>query len=290
MNIKWEEGSPASVGCYGHVAIWLNGQVYIGGGYDKILEPSYTIKCYDPVNNSWSFSVTTPHHYFAMTTINSKIVTAGGQNGRKKTNQVLTMDGYQLKNYTEMITARSKATAAGHQGMLIITGGEDDTGNILSSTELFNSNIDQWYLCSDLPQPYSWLRSAIVDNSLYLLGGFDKNGKTCHTVFTAPLDTLSTHQLKWNTHQDTPWHLCTPVSINGMHLLAVGGLNSYACTAGIYKLNDVNHNWEAIGHTPSQMYRSAVVCTADNRIIVIGGLNDKVQETNKVWIGSFKSQ
>ena len=279
------------MGCYGHVAIWLNGQVYIGGGYDKILEPSYTIKCYDPVNNSWNFSVTTPYHHFAMTTINSKVVTAGGRNrGKKKTNQVLTMDGYQLKNYTEMITARSGATAAGHQGMLIITGGEDDKGNTLSSTELFNSNIGQWYLCSDLPQPHRWLQSAIVDNTLYLLGGFNQNGSFCHAAYTAPLDTLSTHQLKWNTHQDTPWDLCAPVSINGMHLLVVGGLNSYACTAGIYKLNNVNHKWEAIGHTPSQIYRSAVVSLADNRIIVIGGLNDKVEETNKVWIGSFKSQ
>ena len=68
--------------------------------------------------------------------------------------------------------------------------------------------------------------------------------------------------------------------------ILVGGLNSNACTAGIYKLDNVNYNWEAIGHTPSQIYRSAVVSTADNGIIiVIGGSNDKVEETNKVWIG-----
>ena len=106
------------------------------------------------------------------------------------------------KNYTEMITTRSEATAVDHQGMLIITGGEDDKGNLLSSTELFNSNIGQWYLCSDLPQQHRWLQSAIVDNILYLLGGFNKNGNTCHRVFIDPLDTLSIYQLKWNTHQD----------------------------------------------------------------------------------------
>ena len=39
-----------------------------------------------------------------------------------------------------------------------------------------------------------------------------------------------------------------------MHLLMVGGLSSNACTAGIYKLDNVNYNWEAIGHTPSQIY------------------------------------
>ena len=52
------------------------------------------------------------------------------------------MDAGQLKNYTKMITARSLATAIGHQGMLIITGGMDDKGKILSSTELFDSKVN----------------------------------------------------------------------------------------------------------------------------------------------------
>ena len=64
------------------------------------------------------------------------------------------MDADQLKNYTKMITARSCATAAGHQGMLIITGGRDDKNKTLSSTELFDSNNGQCYKCSNLPQPH----------------------------------------------------------------------------------------------------------------------------------------
>ena len=113
-----------------------------------------------------------------------------------------------------MTTARSWATAAGYQGMLIITGGKDDKGNILSSTELFDSKNGQWHNCSDLPMPHYSLRSVIVDNILYLLGGFNKHSPSSE-VFTAPLDTLSTHQLMWNTHQDTPWCASTPVSVNG---------------------------------------------------------------------------
>ena len=216
MNNKWEEGAPAPVGCYGHIAIWLNGLVYVRGGWETVYQSSCIINCYDPVNNSWSSSINTAYCNFAMTTLNNKLVTAGGRDRSDKiTNQILLLDAGQLKNYINMIIARSHATAAGHQGMLIITGGVDDKGKILSSAELFDSNNGQWYKCSDLPQPHYWLQSVIVDNILYLLSGIDEGYRDSTVVFTAPLNTLSTHQLKWNTHQDTPWCASAPVSVNG---------------------------------------------------------------------------
>ena len=292
MNIKWEEGAPAPVGCYGHTAVWLNGLVYVGGGYETRWNTSCIIDCYDPVNNSWSSSINTTYCNFAMTTLNNKLVTAGGWDGsNKRTTQVFTLDAGQLKNYTKMVTARTMATAAGHQGMLIITGGMDDKYKILSSTELFDSNNGQWYKCSDLPQPHTWLQSVIVDNVLYVLGGFKDNYSTT-AAFTAPLDTLSTHQLKWNTHQDTPWGYSAPVSVNGTYLLIVGGYKDTGgkATSDIHKLNKVSHSWEAIGHIPSARYSAAAVNTADNRVIVIGGWNDKGDDTNTVWIGSCEPQ
>ena len=293
MNIKWEEGAPAPVSRYRHTAVWLNGLVYVGGGYDTALELSYIINRYDPVNNSWSSSINITYFGFAMTTLNNKLVTAGGMDrSDKRTTQVLTLDAGQLNKYTKMIKARVLATAAGHQGMLIITGGWDDNNKILSSTELFDSNTGQWYKCSDLPQPHYCLQSVIVDSILYVLGGY-KDARYSPAVFTAPLDTLSTHQLKWNTHQDTPWCVSAPVSVNGTHLLIVGAYKSTGgntFTSDIHKLNKVSHSWEAIGHIPSARYRAAAVSTADNRVIVIGGGNDKYEDTNTVWIGSCEPQ
>ena len=267
----------------------------MGGGSESGAKPSYMINCYDPVNNSCSSSISTPYSYFAMTTLNNKLVTAGGEDrSGKRTNQILIMDAGLLKNYTKMITARSAATAVGHQGMLIITGGYDDKGKISSSTELFDSNNGQWYKCSDIPQPYIDLKSVIVDNILYLLGGAKiidfGHAINSPAVFTAPLDTLSTHQLKWNTHQDTPWCDSAPVSINGTHLLIVGGWKDGKCTSDIHKVNKFSHSWEAIGHIPSARRSSAAVSTADNRVIVIGGMNDKYEATNTVWIGSCEPQ
>ena len=289
MNIKWEEGSPAPVGCAGHTAVWLNGLVYVGGGTEAGWKASYTINCYDPLKNSWSSLINTPYRFFAMTKLNNKLLIAGGEDKSfKVTNQILIMDDGQLKNYTKMTTARSTAAAAGHQGMLIITGGYDH--GRLSSTELFDSTNGQWYTCSDLPQSLSWIQSVIVDNILYLLGGINKDGNDSTAVFTAPLDTLSRHQLKWNTHQDTPWCQSAPVSVNGTQLLIVGGGKRFTYTSEVHKLNKVSHTWEAIGCIPSARYSSAAVSTADNRVIVIGGYNDKLKDTNTVWIGSCEPQ
>ena len=296
MNIKWEEGAPAPVGHIGHTAVWLNRLVYVGGGYVTGLKESYIINCYDPVNNSWSSPINTPYCFFAMTTLNNKLLIVGGMDkSYKRTNQILTMDAGQLKNYTKMITARLRATATGHQGMLIITGGWDDKGKRLSSTELFDSSNGQWHVSDDLPRPHYLLKSVIVDNILYLLGGANKDGAS-PAVFTVPLDpdTLSKYQLKWNTLKDTPWCGSAPVSVYGTHLLIVGGVkemgDNYMRTSDVYKLNKVSHSWEAIGHIPSARSSSAAVSTADNRVIVIGGLNDKSENANTVWIGSCDPQ
>ena len=282
------------MGRAGHTAVWLNGLVYVGGGFETGSKASY-INCYDPVNNSWSSPINTPYGHFAMTTLNNKLLIAGGEDkSYKSTNQILTMDAGQLKNYTKMITARSHATATGHQGMLIITGGVDDKFNMLSSTELFDSNNGQWYMSIDLPQPHSWLQSVIVDNILYLLGGVYKDYTNSPAVFTAPLDTLLSYQLKWNTLQDTPRCASAAVSVYDKHLLIVGGVkkigDKYTRTSDVYKLNKVSHSWEAIGNIPSARNRSAAVSTADNRIIVIGGRDDKYEYTNTVWIGSCDPQ
>ena len=271
-----------------------DGKVYIGGGRDNtsLLVPSYRINVYNPVNNSWSPSpIITTYGFFAMTTLNGQLITAGGwDRSYEVTNKIFSLDGDHLKEYTRMITPRWLATAASHQGTLVITGGIDDKHRKLATTELFDSTTRQWYTTSDLPLPHYWLQSVIVNNTLYLLGGSNQDGMS-PAIFTAPLDTLSSHQLKWSSQQDTPWCRSAPVSIQGRHLLTVGGLkktgSDYVPTSDITMFNKVSHSWQAIGHIPSARTGPAVVSVADNEIVVVGGMDDEGQYTNTVWNGSY---
>ena len=290
MNFQWKEGAPAPVARYGHTAVWLNGLVYVGGGSETGWKASFMISCYDPVNNLWSSSIKTPYSFFAMTTLSNNLLIAGGiDKSYKLTNCVLRMDADQFKNYTKMIRGRSSPAAVGYQGMLIITGGKDNENDKLSSTELFDSATGQWYTCNDLPRPHSWLQSVIIDDMLYLLDGLNHGGAST-AVFTASLDTLKRHELRWSTHQDTPWPNLTPVSVCSKTLLTVGGCRSKILTSNIYKLNKVNHNWEVIGCIPSERESTSAVSTSDNTIIVVGGLSKNEKITKTVWIGSCNPQ
>ena len=288
MNVKWKNGAQAPENRYGHAALCLNGMIYVGGGMNKI-ESSYTIDCFDVINDSWIPSIDTPYCFFSMTVLNNKLILVGGYNkNTQATKEILAMDAGQLKLFTTMITARACATAAGHQEMLIISGGIDKNLNKLTTTVLFDSKNQQWYNCNDLPEPYCSLKSVIVDDMLYMLGGINKDGSYSSAVFAAPLNTLLEHQLKWYTLQDTPWWCCTPVSVNNTHLLIVGG-NKDTYTSDVYKFNKIIQHWESIGHVPIPLHSSAVVSTA-NKVTVIGGRISNRNITNAVWIGTFEPQ
>jgi len=299
VSIKWQDGVPAPVGCV-HTAVLLGGKVYIGGGSEGRVgslpqTPSYRINIYSLTDNSWSPSpINTSYYYFAMTTLNNELITAGGKDRSVKvTNQIFSLNGDHLKNYTRMITPRYRATAAGHQGTLIITGGKDSKSRTLATTELFNTITGQWYSTNDLPLPHYGLHSVIVENTLYLLGETNNDGMSPE-VFASPLDTLSSHKLQWSSPQCSPSCHSAPVSMQGKHLLTVGGMkktgSDYVYTSDIYKLNKVSDSWVVIGQIPSARNGPAAVNVADNKIVVVGGLDDKGHYTNTVWIGSFEPQ
>ena len=287
MNIKWQKGAPAPVKDVHHTAVLHDGKVYTGGGY----ESSDRIYIYTLANNSWNPSpINTSYKHFAMTTLNNQLITAGGKDrSNKVTNKIFSLDGDHLKEYTRMITPRCWATAIGHQGTMILVGGEDKNKK-LATTELFNSTTRQWYSTGDLPLPRYHLKSVIIHNVLYLLGGYDDNSYFSKAMFTAPLDTLSSNQLKWSSQQDIPFINSAPVSIQGRHLLTVGGYKGHVVTGDIHMFNKVSHSWEVIGQIPSTRSAPAVVSVADNKLVVVGGYDDKYCYTNTVWIGSCEPQ
>jgi len=267
--------------------------VYIGGGYERGKKAlfgtgSYRIDVYTVDNNTWSpLPINTPFCHFAITILNNQLITAGGKDSSGKvTNKVFLIDGNHLNEYTRMITPRYYAAAAGHQGSLIIAGGNDDQYRTLSTTELFESNTGQWYTTSNLPLPHYGLHSVIADNILYLLGGHDQDGSYSQAQFTASLDTLLSHQLNWTLLHITKLSNSAPLCMQGKHLLTIG-----EHTNNVYKFNKVSHSWEVIEHTPSIRSGSAAVGVADNKIVVVGGYDMRQKKyTDTVWIGSCEPQ
>ena len=243
--------------------------------------------------NSWNPPISIDYCWFAMATLNNRLLIVGGKNrvGGKATDQIFKMDTTgQLEFYTKMNTARSWTTAFSHEDMLLVVGGKDVNGTALSSIELFDSRNEEWYLCNNLPSPHYLLGAVIVNSNLYLLGGVNQNNECSPKVFVASLDTLSTrHELNWRAHTDTPYHCSAAVCVDGTHLLLLGGSRNHhhEYTSDVYRLDQGSESWVKIGNLPFVRNLLAPVVMDDGSIIVIGGTKNKGIPANTMWKGSY---
>ena len=290
VNIKWEEGAPAPVATVAHTAVLFNGAIYVGGGACLNEDDRYRINIYHPDTNKWDDAIDTPHAFFAMTVLADKLIVVGGMVKRSLmiTNKLLTLQSGQWKDYSQMPTARSFASAVSHQSMMIVMGGEHLEQKI-STTELLDSTTGQWFACDDLPRPLTYFRSVIVGDILYTLGGVTTDGNS-KAVYAALLDALSSHKLKWQQLADTPWVGSAAFSLNNKYLLAVGGyaVHDTVCVLKREKGSMVTStSWESIDSLPNVHIASSTVSLA-NQIIVIAGYDEKSCYHKIVSIGTLK--
>ena len=242
--------------------------------------------------------IDSPHALFAMAFLIDKLLIVGGFNRTNKniyTNKVLVLDSGQWKDYTEMPTARGAVTAVSHQSMMIVMGGSGDDDNTFSTTELLDGTTGQWFKCDDLPQPLQSSQSVIAGDMLYVLGGYNADNDPSTAVYAAPLNNLSSHQLKWQRLIDTPRGGLAAISLNNKYVLAVGGKKeidqNYILTNEVFTLNSTATTWTLTTTIPMEVMGSAVVCDNTSRLIVIGGIiimEGEMNIINKVYIGSFQ--
>ena len=281
VNIKWEEGVPVPVATAGHTAVLYNDD-------DDI----YKINIYHPDTNKWDDPINSPHAGFAMTVLVDKLIIVGGLvRGSGSTNRLLTLQGGQWDDYSQMPTTRWCASAVSHQSMMIVMGGMDANKHILGTTELLDSTNGQWFKCNDLPQPLFWLQSVIVGGLLYTLGGVHDNVDDSKAAYAAPLHALSNHQLQWQQLADAPWDDPAAVSMNNKYLLAVGGEAEHG-TVYVLKIDKAGSmitstSWESIGTLPKVHVGTSAV-SLGNQIIVIGGMDEEGQKHKTVTIGTFQ--
>ena len=293
VNIEWREGTAAPVSRVLHTAVLLDGVIYVGGCYhDAEVSVLHRIDIYHVETDSWDKSpIITPYRYFAMTTLNNHLITAGGRGSNNQaTDIIFTLENgaAELKEYSTMMIPKYLVAAASHQAMLIIAGGRNNEGDYLASTEVLDSTTGQWHVCNPLPQACSWSQLVVVSHKLYLIGGYGPAGSASSAVYSSPLDSIKKYHLQWISFPNLPWWLPASVSSGDADLIILGGLKMVKDrpirTSNIYMFNKDNHNWEVIGHIPSKRGAPAAVA-AGNKIIVIGGRSSKGKHTNTVWIG-----
>ena len=86
-----------------------------------------------------------------------------------------------------MAEARSEHPAAVFDGEVVIMGGFVEIGlgqsGVTASVEAYDPDLDRWRELTELPEPRHHGMAAVVDDRLFMIGGFDAPGDPAETVW-----------------------------------------------------------------------------------------------------------
>ncbi len=218
--------------------------------------------------------------YFAMTSLANRLVLVGGVYPRNNqpTNQLSVLEsGEWTHPYPPINIARSSSTAVSFNNHIIVAGGYD--GKVrTSSVEVMDVASRRWCIAQSLPNPRSILKSTLIGNTLYLMGGCNHIGGATKTVHHVDLNELIAKALSnldtptlWQTLQEVPLVMSAPLSI-GRSLLAVGGeVDRFHPSSSIHFYQPDTRRWVKVGDLPTARYRCTCSVLPSGEVIVAGG-------------------
>ncbi len=259
-------------------SVVIGDTVYVGGGFAVNDRDRCTVMKLE--QDQWTKLPEYTAKYFAMTSLANRLVLVGGNNPRnkKRTNQLAVFEsGEWTHPYPPMNIARSSSTAVSFNNRIIVAGGDDDKERT-SSVEVLDVASRRWYIAQSLPNPRSSLKSTLIGNTLYLMGGYDHTLSATKTVYHVDLtelvakahSNLDTPTL-WQTLQEAPLFWSAPLSI-GRSLLAVGGLDDRVNpSSSIHLYQPDTRRWVKVGDLPTARYNCTCSVLPSGEVIVAGG-------------------
>ena len=258
-------------------SVVIGDTVYVGGGGAYNDRDRCTVMKLE--QDQWTKLPEYTAKLFAMTSLANRLVLVGGWDLRnnKPTNQLAVFESGEWPHpYPPMNIARDSSTAVSFNNHIIVAGGRGDKGRT-SSVEVLDVASRRWYIAQSLPNTQSELKSTLIGNTLYLIGGFDHTRaiKTVHHVdlnelIAKALPNLDTPTL-WQTLQEVPLVRSAPLSI-GRSILTVGGANDRLNpSSSIHLYQPDTRRWVKVGDLPTA--RDCCTCSVlpSGEVIVAGG-------------------
>ena len=262
-------------------ATWLKDKLYVGGGQTapgSSLRDRAQLYIYSTTNLSWS-TIDTPVYYFGLVAYELKrLLLLGGRNytpaiAANEPAGTVVNTVWEVKlgrnawvnNFPPMKVRRSFASTVCFEKSLIVSGGESEKGKI-ASIEIFDGQDHQWTCLShSLPKASSRIKSIVLGDCIYMLGGDGQNKK----LFCASLRSLLTGDFKWNS-SDMPCEWSAPAVFRN-RLMAFGGSDEEP-SAAVYALSPSVNKWIHVGDMPQKLYSASVVAQPTGELIAIGGM------------------
>ena len=254
--------------------------VYVGGGVSGF-DNSYIVMAYNTRSQTWHQLPPHATWGFAMVVINNKLVLVGGHNRSGDDTNILGVWEAVKRQWTHpygpMPTPRSWPSAVVYKQWLIVAGGVTGS-NRVSTTEVLDISSNQWNSAPPTPNPWSEMKSAIIGDMCYFMGGFDSASGATERVYSVSLlalvsrttSTSSTPHPIWKTICTLPHTFSAPLSIGG-ELLAVGGGQNSISFAHIHHYVPETNKWVVVGHTRPPISRCSCTLISERLIAVVGG-------------------
>ena len=286
LQLKWRRGPdmPFKMSDYAQ-SVQIQGTLYVGGGdagYGS--DSNYVVMTYDIRAGKWATLPPYKARGFAMTVINNHLLLVGGMGhgGRSKELGVWRADSKKWTHpYPDMTTPRDTSSAVTYKQWLVVAGGYGAGASKLSSVEVMDTDTKQWYTGPPTPIAWSSMKTAVVDDVCYLMGGYIGYNSADHfKVYSVSLPALVSQLNSDSSAKDTqiwkeipqlPVMYATPLSISGS-LLAVGGNDKHhKAVSAIHLYQPDAGQWMKVSDMPTQRYLCTCIMTTDQELLVAGG-------------------
>ena len=261
-------------------SVLVQGTLYVGGGETGSGNNEYIVMAYDISGGKWAKLPPYSECYFAMTVINSQLVLIGGGPYAGRKSKVLGVWSAGSKKWThpypDMLTACYRCSAAVYNEWLVVAGGWGAGSVRLSSVQVMNTDTKQWYTAPPTPVPWTEMKTAVVGDVCYFMGGF-VSGTATSKVYGVSLPALIS-QLNSEKKSVQLWKeselryaYSAPLTINGS-LFAVGGHDEASKpVSAIHVYQPDAEKWANVRDLPTPRHLCTCTMISDVKLLVAGG-------------------
>ena len=224
------------------------------------------------------------------------VVIGGNYDG----NVVNSVEMYSLANRTwskqaPMQEKRYSLTAHFCSGQVMVTGGQNDTGNTKNTIEYIQipeekrlpinracpEEISLFF--SQLPLECRGHKTAILNNHLWMVGGYSTT--YLNTIYATSIKSPHIHTVKCEMPKPLAYHGLEIVNDN--ELLITGGCTRDGAVDSVMLYNTVTNTLQEMHPLPFPMSRMATVKHGED-VIIIGGRNKNGRHLNTVFKYNYK--
>ena len=279
LQLDWRCGPDMPFSMSNYIqSVEVDGTVYVGGGRADKDEDDYTVMAYSMQSCKWHTLPPYSAMRFAMTTINNTLILVGGYHNDTKVNQlgVWKTDSNQwTRPFPPMPTPRSSPSVTSYKHWLVVAGGKRKEGS-LSTVEILDIDNKQWSTAPSTPISWDGMKSTIIGDTWYLMGGRQADFTNKTDVYSVSLEALVSHSASdsskiWNKIAPLNYDCSSPLSLAGS-LLVLGGYNmKKKCSVStIQRYVPETNTCVPAGELPHPLQNCTCIMTA-GRLHVFGG-------------------